>query len=44
MVNFAKEPGSLGSVITGFIERQKGRGVVEYTALQRMGKGGDGRD
>ena len=30
-------PGVIGAV-TGFIERQKGRGYVESSALQRMGK------
>jgi|SRR5262249_52086839 len=30
-------PGIIGAV-TGFIERQKGRGYVESSALQRMGK------
>jgi hypothetical protein len=32
-------PGTVGAV-TGFIERQKGRGYVESSALQRFGKGG----
>src|SRR6516164_8172475 len=31
-------PGVIGAV-TGFIERQKGRGYVESSALQRFGKG-----
>lgn len=32
-------PGIIGP-ITGFIERQKGKGYVESSALQRFGKGG----
>jgi len=32
-------PGSIVGV-TGFIERQKGKGYVESSALQRLGKGG----
>lgn len=33
-------PGTMTGVVTGFIERQKGRGLVENSALQRVGKGG----
>lgn len=33
-------PGTMTGVVTGFIERQKGRGLVENSALQRFGKGG----
>lgn len=33
-------PGTLTGPVTGFIERQKGKGLVENSALQRIGKGG----